>query len=240
MFSAMLESKDVMGMFVGHDHNNDYIGTVYDICLAFGRVTGLDAYGELERGARVIELYEGAFQFDSWIRTKSNSYFKYHFPNNELYPNDNTHYLPATKFNGKKNGLNFKYYEGKFKSVSELSKATLVKSGTLKNITLQPSETNDYFAFEYLSWINIPEKGIYRFSTSSDDGSALFIDGSEIVNNDGSHSLQAKSDVVALEKGFHKLKVLYFESYMGNELKVDISSISMRKNPIPENWLFID
>jgi len=67
MYTAMLESKDVMGMFAGHDHNNNYIGCLRNICLAYGNVTGRQCYGDIGRGARVIELYEGQRKFDTWI-----------------------------------------------------------------------------------------------------------------------------------------------------------------------------
>jgi predicted phosphodiesterase len=67
LYTAMLESKDVMGMFVGHDHNNNYIGVLHNICLAYGNVTGRQCYGKIGRGARVIELYENTRKFDTWI-----------------------------------------------------------------------------------------------------------------------------------------------------------------------------
>ena len=67
MYTAMLEGKDVMGIFVGHDHNNNYIGCLRDICLAYGISTGRQCYGTIGKGARVIELYEGQRKFDTWI-----------------------------------------------------------------------------------------------------------------------------------------------------------------------------
>jgi Leucine-rich repeat (LRR) protein len=67
LFTTMQECKDVMGVFVGHEHNNNYIGCLDDICLGFGQATGRQIYGELGSGARVIELYEGQRKFDSWI-----------------------------------------------------------------------------------------------------------------------------------------------------------------------------
>ena len=67
MYTAMLEGKDVMGMFVGHDHDNNYIGCLRDICLAYGNVTGRQCYGKIGRGARVIELFEGERRFNTWI-----------------------------------------------------------------------------------------------------------------------------------------------------------------------------
>lgn len=70
MFSAMLESGDIMGTFVGHDHINDYIGVYYNIALAYGRVTKImkDPKEDPLAGGRVIVLKEGQRQFDTWIR----------------------------------------------------------------------------------------------------------------------------------------------------------------------------
>jgi len=68
LFSAMVEMGDVMGTFVGHDHDNDYCGTWHGIRLCYGRVTGYNTYGNLNRGARVIRLQEGERSFDTWIR----------------------------------------------------------------------------------------------------------------------------------------------------------------------------
>lgn len=70
MYTAMLESGDVMGTFVGHDHNNDYIAYLHGIALAYGRFTGSkNTYTDLPNGARVIELTEGSRTFKTWIRT---------------------------------------------------------------------------------------------------------------------------------------------------------------------------
>lgn len=68
-FNAMLEMKDIMGTFVGHDHDNNYIGCLHNICLAYGCKTGLNSYGDLEKGARVIVMQEGERKFDTWIRS---------------------------------------------------------------------------------------------------------------------------------------------------------------------------
>ncbi|GIN56128.1 metallophosphoesterase family protein [Lederbergia ruris] len=68
LFLALLESGEVMGTFVGHDHDNDYCGELYGISLCYGRISGYNVYGSLQRGARVIQLYEGQHKFDTWIR----------------------------------------------------------------------------------------------------------------------------------------------------------------------------
>jgi endonuclease/exonuclease/phosphatase family metal-dependent hydrolase len=87
MFASFVDMQDVMGVFVGHDHDNDYIGMTFDITLAFGRVTGADAYGKLERGARIIELYEDKPGiFTTWIRVPSGVEHKYYHPSSKPLP----------------------------------------------------------------------------------------------------------------------------------------------------------
>ena len=74
MFAAMLESGDVMGTFVGHDHINDYIGVQYGIALAYGRITKtMREPDDPKAGGRVIILKEGERKFDTWIREGDNS-----------------------------------------------------------------------------------------------------------------------------------------------------------------------
>lgn len=68
LFTALLEDGNVMGTFVGHDHDNDYCGVLHGISLCYGRITGYNVYGSLERGARVVELTAGEHAFTSWIR----------------------------------------------------------------------------------------------------------------------------------------------------------------------------
>jgi 3',5'-cyclic AMP phosphodiesterase CpdA len=68
-FQALVEMGDVMATFVGHDHINDYWGELYGIRLCYGRATGFNTYGRegFARGARMIRLYEGRREFDSWL-----------------------------------------------------------------------------------------------------------------------------------------------------------------------------
>lgn len=69
MFAAMCEAGDVIGVFVGHDHINDFIGELYGIYLGYGRGTGYGTYGKqgFARGARIIRLYEDKREFSTWV-----------------------------------------------------------------------------------------------------------------------------------------------------------------------------
>lgn len=86
LFAAMVEMGDVMGTFVGHDHVNDYEGTLHGIRLCYGRATGYNTYGheDLQRGARIIRLRSGEREFESWLRLADGSVIRdqpEHHPN---------------------------------------------------------------------------------------------------------------------------------------------------------------
>lgn len=66
-FTAMHERGDVMGIFVGHDHDNNYIGCLHGVCLAYGYKSGRQSYGKIGRGVRVIELCEGERKFTTHL-----------------------------------------------------------------------------------------------------------------------------------------------------------------------------
>lgn len=75
MFLAMRESADVQGIFCGHDHNNDYIGTLGGIALGYGLYSGDNTvYHDLpQSGLRAIVLREGEKGFETWIRQDDGS-----------------------------------------------------------------------------------------------------------------------------------------------------------------------
>ena len=57
-FDAMMHHGRSKAVFVGHDHMNDFKVLVDGILLAYGRVTGFNGYGNLERGGRHIMISE--------------------------------------------------------------------------------------------------------------------------------------------------------------------------------------
>lgn len=72
MFAAMKEQGDIMGIFVGHDHDNDYAVNWYNVLLAYGRFSGgKTEYSHMTNGARIIELTEGKRIIDTYIRLRT-------------------------------------------------------------------------------------------------------------------------------------------------------------------------
>ena len=69
MFAARVETGSVMGTFVGHDHDIDYLVADKGICLGYGRYSGDNTtYNDLRPGVRLLVLTEGERGFETWIR----------------------------------------------------------------------------------------------------------------------------------------------------------------------------
>ncbi len=78
-FANMLEAGHTKGVFVGHDHINDYLGSLYGITLGYGRATGYNTYSQegYKRGARIILLDEDNIEnFETYIRLEDGTVIK--------------------------------------------------------------------------------------------------------------------------------------------------------------------
>ena len=136
-------------------------------------------------------------------------------------------------------GIGYRYFqpEQKINMISAFQSEP-VSSGITDSMTITRKKRMDKFALEFSGYIKIDKEAIYNFFTQSDDGSKLFIDDVEIVNNDGDHGLEEKSGKAALRKGFHKIMVLYFDSGGGNELHVLMQTGGGKKTELSAVQLF--
>jgi len=76
-----------------------------------------------------------------------------------------------------------------------------------------PGVTNrfEWFAIDYSGTFWIEDAGHYRFALLSDDGSKLYIDGHNVINNDGIHAAHVEYGIVNLKNGRHQIRVSYFQ-----------------------------
>src|SRR5690606_10865835 len=110
--------------------------------------------------------------------------------------------------------------------------------GSLQN-TVDPGDA-DSFSIRYTGYIQISTAGSYTFFTTSDDGSKLYIDGEEVVDNDGDHGSQERSGTVTLTKGLHPIQVLFYENGGGEILEVRYSGPAIGKQLLPFTILSSD
>ncbi len=58
-FDSLKSHGDILGLFVGHDHNNSFVRSLEGVDLGYTQGSGYNTYGPGEkRGVRIFELYE--------------------------------------------------------------------------------------------------------------------------------------------------------------------------------------
>ncbi|MGB3143986.1 MAG: PA14 domain-containing protein [Maribacter sp.] len=146
------------------------------------------------------------------------------------------------------NSLDYEFYDGTptGNTVDNIPTSGALVQGQIADFnvaslqnTVDPGDTNS-FGIRYNGYIQIATAGSYTFYTNSDDGSKLFIDGVQIVNNDGDHGSQERSGTVTLGSGLHTIQILYYENGGGQSLTVQYQGPSIAKQNIPFSILSSD
>lgn len=135
-------------------------------------------------------------------------------------------------------GLQYNYYEADNLKAATMENMQPVKSGILNDFNTGNAVRKEKFGFVFTGIINIETTGMYDFYTESDDGSLLYIDGKLIVDNDGQHGMAEKTEKALLQKGFHTIKLLYYDGGGDNGLKVSYNLQGQPKKVIPAAVLF--
>jgi PA14 domain len=76
--------------------------------------------------------------------------------------------------------------------------------------------TNNY-KINCSGYVVVTEDGYHSFTLSSDDGAILTVDGTQVINNDGSHGITTLNGTKALQSAvIHSINVQYAQSGAGN------------------------
>ena len=146
--------------------------------------------------------------------------------------------LPAVNPGNTVNGIDYQYYEGDWKIVPLFTTLTPVKTGSTANFDISLRGRDNQFGFSFTGYINVPTDGQYKFYTSSDDGSNLYIDGVLTVANDGLHSTTEKSGTIGLKAGKHAITGLFFQQTGGQVFTVSYEGTGIVKQLIPASILY--
>ncbi len=128
---------------------------------------------------------------------------------------------------------NYEYYEGTWSVLPDFDQLTALETGTVDTISLTPRNQDDLFGFRFTGDITIQADGNYRFGTTSDDGSRLWINGQLVVDNDGLHAPQSQEGTIFLTTGVHSMVVTFFERTGGEVLDVVYAPPGGGLSPIP-------
>jgi alpha-N-acetylglucosaminidase len=142
---------------------------------------------------------------------------------------------------GNRNGLLSRYFP---EPVSDLTDSAWMKlhggkSGHTFGFEVCPDSARlKNYALDFTGYLLIDTSGDYTFTTESDDGSRLYIDGLCVVENDGYHGAREKWGVKWLEQGYHPIEVRYFQSGGASLLNVQYKGPGVPRQPLPLEKLF--
>lgn len=130
-------------------------------------------------------------------------------------------------------GLEFDYFEGKWRETKDMLASAVVKSGLSADYAIDKADKKEMFGFRFKGYIKLEKDGIYKFYLRSDDGSVLSIDGVKVVDNDGLHSAESEeSGAVGLKAGLHNFELLYFDRGWDKSLNLSYSGPGAAKQAV--------
>lgn len=143
----------------------------------------------------------------------------------------------------KKDPVKFQVFHGeKLEKLPIFSTLTSVEEGFITEFShkelINDAVKEDQIALVLESYLEIDEEGSYKFFTTSDDGSKLYVDQKLVVDNDGDHGVIERSGKIDLTKGRHLIRVEFFNGGGGYHLDVKYQGVRVPKQIIPANRLF--
>lgn len=99
------------------------------------------------------------------------------------------------------------------------------------------TELADHFYVRWTGVLHVPKDARFTFYAESDDGSRLWIDGKQVVENGGLHPMEEKSGEIELKAGDHEIKVDLFENEGDAGIKLSWEAPGMAKEIVPEKAL---
>jgi len=79
-------------------------------------------------------------------------------------------------------------------------------------LTANPSLPQEHFSVEWRGWLRIDRDGQYTFSTRTDDGSTIEIDGNVVVDNGGVHGATRRTATIAMTPGVHQIGLRFMQA----------------------------
>ncbi len=135
-------------------------------------------------------------------------------------------------------GLHFDYYEGTFNDLPNFSTLKPVKSGVAKIVSLDAAPQLDAMALQFNGFIKVPADGVYTFGTRSNDGSQIYIGDTLVVDNGGRHTTRGQTGFAALRKGYHPIRVTYFQAGAVSDLEFFYNGPGIEHQAVPASVLW--
>jgi hypothetical protein len=146
--------------------------------------------------------------------------------------------MPPVGADGVRPGLKASVFDGKFTSLPDFSTLKPILVKTVTGVSHAAAGKGSFFGIVFEGFLNIPADGVYGLYINSDDGSKMIIDDTVAVVNDGIHGMREEGKDFPLSKGFHKLRIEYFQGEGGVGLEFLVAAPGQQKTLVPAAWLY--
>ena len=108
----------------------------------------------------------------------------------------------------------------------------------METINVDSVKDTRAFGYHFNGYIKVPADGLYGFSLKSNDGAKFYLDDNLIIDNDGAHRAQESLVKVGLKKGYHSIKLDYFQQGRAKSLVLRWEGPGIENQEIPGSALF--
>lgn len=148
-------------------------------------------------------------------------------------------FLAVAKLDTLREGLKYKVLSGNITHLLQIDSLPVTDSGITKTIKTATFKKNKPgFGLIYNGYVRLDTDGNYNAGLTSDDGSQLFLDDQLVVDNDYKHAIATKNSLVPMQKGYHKIKIKYFDAGATATLRVYLNLAGKPQTELPPDILF--
>ncbi|RYD66486.1 MAG: hypothetical protein EOP83_04915, partial [Verrucomicrobiaceae bacterium] len=148
--------------------------------------------------------------------------------------------IPATSGGTMTNGLICKSFEGTWPWLPDFRDMTGVAQTYVSTVSAAPRSRPDDVGLSFEGFISVPTTGSYQFKTDSDGATCVWIDETRVIDNDFSFTSSKGSSPVALEAGFHPIRVHYRHQGGAASLQLSYSGPGITMRVVPSSSFFVE
>ncbi len=150
---------------------------------------------------------------------------------------DKQTYREGIKMKDSKKGFMRIVEKGEFKSVEDVKFSKDLKAKQVDTVNMGEYKGSVNIAYKFTGFFKADEKGMYEFSTKSDDGSLLYIGDKLVVNNGGNHSLRKRTGMIALLKGYHPITIIFHQGYGAGAVSASVKTPSGKEEILDSKFV---
>ncbi len=127
-------------------------------------------------------------------------------------------YAPGQAVAPDSTGLRLTRYQYRGRNCADIqTKGRLMERSVVSEVAI-PKGARGWLGLIFEGYVEVPADGIYTFGLSSNDGSRMLVDDTLLVDNDGPHGDKEVISQRALGKGWHKVRIEFFDMNNGGSL----------------------